>query len=399
MKTHPINKKLLPLCVGLILTLFSGHAIQTIWGYSVYLLLILGLIAFIYSIRVFSGNRINLHRGSLILFILMIICPAIVDFGAGIITYQMFLSFVLVAFFVTDKYDFDKIVPIYLSVMTWVTVIALICHYLLNNTGLLSLLPIMKNVNGIKFGVGIVFNYLVDAPNRNCGMFWEPGLFSTFLSIALVFEILFKKEKPSVVRIILFSIGIISSTSTAGYVLLVFCLLLPFVKKKRSRAAQFFSGFISLSLILAVILIALNLDAIIQGSSLADNEFVTKLLTENLADQSRLKAVTHNISLFLENPLLGAGMETITSQMKYVADTSTSTYMLSLFGVLGASYTIAWVYGIFRQKNLNILTKIVLTVIFMSIINKEPHIQIMFTWCLLFYLLKSSELVPSASDS
>ena len=73
--------------------------------------------------------------------------------------------------------------------------------------------------------------------------------------------------------------------------------------------------------------------------------------------------------------------------IKFVADTSTSTYLLSAFGVLGAFYTIAIIYGILRQKNVGIISKILILIIALLIVNKEPHLQNVFTWILIFYLV------------
>ena len=40
----------------------------------------------------------------------------------------------------------------------------------------------------------VVFNYIKKIPERNCGMFWEPGLFATHLAIATVFELMTKEK-------------------------------------------------------------------------------------------------------------------------------------------------------------------------------------------------------------
>ena len=71
-----------------------------------------------------------------------------------------------------------------------------------------------------------------------------------------------------------------------------------------------------------------------------------------------------------------------------VANTSTSTFLLSVFGLPALSYTVMWIYAALKLPRVNLFSKIVVLVIVLVVINKEPHDQIMFTWCLLFCLLK-----------
>ena len=53
--------------------------------------------------------------------------------------------------------------------------------------------------------------------------------------------------------------------------------------------------------------------------------------------------------------------------------------MLSIFGILGSLYTLFIVYGIFSQKQMNVFVKLLFFFVLVAIVNKEPHINIMFT--------------------
>ena len=316
----------------------------------------------------------------------MVVTTAIVDMGSGINYYIQLITTILAAYCIVCLYPFKKITEYYLKLMTVVSIIALIGYILVNNTSVLEILPKMKNINDVKYGVGIIFNYIVDIPDRNCGMFWEPGLFATHLTCAIVFEMMTKK-KASALRLILFSVCIFTANSSAGFVLWFLCMVLFFVRKKNVVLGHLKTIF-SFVLLIAAIGLILNFDTILAKTALGENEYFIKLSSDSISDSSRNNAISHNLKMFMTDPVFGAGYATVMKNIAHVADTSTSTFLMSIFGVLGMSYTVFIVYGVLKIKNANFLSKILLLVIMIVIVNKEPHHQIFFTWILIFYLSK-----------
>ena len=354
-----------------ILILFSGHALQSVYEYFNFLLIIIATLGFFFLFPDLMKKRSDLLQRAFIIFIVMVALTAIKDLGRGIGSYIIFASVIIIAMWIVKIFSFDEVRDAFLSVMTFTTCVALVGYFLVNNTEFLSFLPTVTNANGVEYGMGIVFNYIKTVPERNCGMFWEPGIFATFLAVSIVFEVLLKRTKANIFHVVLFSIGIITANSAAGFALLPFCLLLFLSKSKKDKWLYYFGAGIAAFLVLLLPIVLLNLDSIIQNSFLGDNEYIQKLLTENLKEQSRLRAITHNISVFLDNPFLGAGIRGAEGQIAHVSDTSTSTYLMSVYGILGASYTIFWIIGVFRQKNLNLITKLLVLLIFFIIVNNK----------------------------
>lgn len=66
---------------------------------------------------------------------------------------------------------------------------------------------------------------------RNSGPFWEPGAFSGFLIIAIIFET-FRNKKLLTKYNTIFYLGIVSTFSTAGYITLIVYLGLYFIFQK-----------------------------------------------------------------------------------------------------------------------------------------------------------------------
>ena len=369
----------------------SGHVIQTLnFSYQIWVYLS-AIIVCIPVFNEYSNKKLNVCNSALLIFSVMIFSTMIVNLGSGRYTYILMLFTIFVAYGITYIYGFEKIIPVYLNIMTVVSAISLLGHFFANNTAMLEFLPSVENINGVEYKTAYIFSYIAELPERNCGMFWEPGLFATHLAFSFVLEIVFKSNRTSFIRILLFTAAMITTNSSAGFVLLILCWGLILVKERKASPTKPFWQIMSIIAFVLLIMVVLNMDSIIENSSLANNEYVAKLLSENVEEQSRIKAISHNLSQFARNPLFGIGFTEAWANIKHVADTSTTTFLLSVFGFLGGFYTIFWIYGIFKMRDINIFTKILLVSIIMSIINKEPHQTILFTWVLMFCFLKKAQ--------
>lgn len=371
--------------------LWSGSPYQTIYPIIEKLQLPIAVIFAVLFVNKYKKKyKCSFYSLSVIVFFLMIFLTWITHINESLTPYIEIAGFIFIAYFITQIFSFKTVIDVYLKVLTLVATVSLFGHFLLNNTDLLNNLPKLTNVNGKAYGIGIIFNYLVEFPRRNCGIFWEPGIYASFLAIAIIFELCFKKSSVNWFRIILFFVTIITSSSSAGFVLFGFCIMLLITnlfKQKKNIFVNIF-GVIAL-IVLAVLLI--NLETIILNNpTLSNNIYVMKLLPENAMNNARYLGLLHNIELFMESPISGCGFYTVIKRMAHVADISTSTYLMSIFGILGLFYTVCWFVGIFRQKHLSIYSRIVIFMSFMVILNKETHIMIILTWIIMFGLLKEN---------
>ncbi len=375
--------------IAVIAILLSGHAAVTLFPiiqYSAYLLaLVVGLLILL-SLK---NSRVTTQSVCLAFFAVMIVCTLVTNWDGTPFYYLWLGCLILSAYGIAEIYSFKTVASFYLKTMTVLSCIALVGYLLVNLTDLMSGLPLFMNTNGIGYRFGLIFNYIEIIPTRNCGIFWEPGLFATHLAIASIFELILH-EKPRLSRLFLFLICIITANSSAGFVLAFLIFMLYFVlkaKKNQSKTQQL----LTFILLVFCILIALNFDTILEQTPLGENAYLQKLSTDSIFSSTRMNAIRHNLSIFLKNPLFGAGVIKVGESIDYVADTSTSAYMMSIFGFMGIGYTLLWIYGIFRQKSFSFFSKLLLTVIVLIILNKEPHHQLLFSWILLFYLIKSPQ--------
>ena len=369
--------------------LFSGSPYTTI---NTDLSMLTVLIAFaILPIMLFFRREKN---GKLLLALLLISIMILIsmishsEFYSR--AYWRLLAVVIIVSYLIEKYGFRNIVKVYLDIMFFVSIISLIGYLLLNFTSLLNNLPSVTNINGVEYGVGIIFNYIKALPERNCGIFWEPGIFASYLALAIAFESIINSNSISWFRILVFVVSIITTTSSAGYVLLIFSLGIVLL---RGRKLSGYKKLLAIIVVIAIAIVAFNIDNIILNTSLAQNKYLIKLTSDRMNQSSRITSIYHNLSIFRKRVLFGAGINSVFNQMSSWADISTSTYMLSIFGVMGSLYTLFIIYGIFSQKNINIFVKLFFFFILISIVNKEPHINIMFTWIIILGMLSDKNAI------
>lgn len=389
-KRFIIKTKSIPILFWIIIVyLFSGSPYTTINTEISMSVVALAVVVFPYILFV-KKRQTNGLLLLIVLVAIMILFPMIWHSEFQSRAYWRVLAIAVLASYLVKKYELNNIIRVFLKVMVIVSVVSLIGYILLNCTSLLNNLPTVKNVNGVEYGIGILFNYIKVYPERNCGIFWEPGIFASYLTLAIVFESITKPKSISWFRILLFVVTIITTTSSAGYALLI--LTIGVVMLRDSRLSGYKKIF-AMCIILVIGAIVLNLDSIILNTALSNNEYLIKLTSTRLSESSRITAIFHNLSIFRKNPLLGAGINSVLSQMSSWADISTTTYMLSIFEIMGLFYTIFIVWGIFSQKHINDFVKLLMFFILVSIVNKEPHINILFTWIIILGMASNTNAV------
>ena len=376
--------------LSIVVIFYSGSAVSIIS--SEYRNSIVYVAAFFFVLRLierrFTVSK-SIRTVFFVYFISMIVMTAVAT------TYSTFylrlFATVYLAYEISERMDCEQFIDIYEKIVLCVTVIALIGYFLVNTLGLGSGLPKFVNVNGEVYRGVFVFNFIERLPERNCALFWEPGLFATALTFALIFELIYQKKK-SLLRIILFVIGIITANSTAGYVMLVLLLVLASMKiQPRRKPVRILLSVVQMAIATAAIAVFLNLDKILVMSGLFKNAAFAKLMSGTLSESQRGRAIQDSFASFMQSPLFGNGAVKIAQGMSYVADTATSVYAMSIFGVLGCGYSILYITGVFKQRNVSLMARIVLLIIVFGILNKEPHLDLLFTWIFGFFLLKKAE--------
>lgn len=145
--------------------------------------------------------------------------------GTGVV----YLGSISVAFFLNTKFvkAFSNVI-LFIAVYSGVIYLATLIPSVYDTLYALSARFVSLNVENAVFDGGganiVIYNFQTDVVldavgfNRNCGPFWEPGMFAFFLSLALFFELFLLENRRKGFRILILSLVLISTFSTGGYV-------------------------------------------------------------------------------------------------------------------------------------------------------------------------------------
>lgn len=234
--------------------------------------------------------------------------------------------------------------------------------------------------------------------NRIQSVFWEPGLFASFLLVGSAFEIIVIKEKHYF-RIITFLFALVLTFSTAGYILylLVIAIFVDelLTEKGKTKLTVIFETAFFPVLIILILVLFIFPD---KFSNILPSVF-NKLVDTNQSFTTRLYSPLINLQIFKKNPVFGSGihganysysMELVNYSEIMDAQTSTTTSLLSKFGVLGIIPTLMLIAGPLGWKKTNVFKRICFVLLLFFIFNKEPHENILFSWILIFYFIFES---------
>ncbi len=248
---------------------------------------------------------------------------------------------------------------------------------------------------------------------RAHSIFWEPGVFASMILISLIFEYYIAAGKVTLVGLGIYIIGFLLSSSTAGF-LLMFMALTGLLWRRSSESKQegendeksleknpkriFNVGVVVF--VLTIALLFVMYDPIVKWFvDINPNIFGKLIETDSETTATRLNVPIVNLEVFFEKPILGWGFTSSSSEIlmristfedaNIVAQTSTSTQIMAAIGIVGIFYSLGFIAHIFSAKklsHLNIEMKIIVAVCMLFIVNKEPHLFIVASWMMLFYV-------------
>jgi hypothetical protein len=158
--------------------------------------------------------------------------------------------------------------------------------------------------------------------------------------LSFVMDLTFEKEVPFW-RALIYHICIFTTASSAGIVLILFCdllLLNRFMDSISNRKVLKYCVFFIVYMLL--LLLFVNLDTFLTLTGLAQQRAYAKLLSDNMGSSARMQALIKNWNLFVQNPIIGSGISNAYRLASNFSDTSTTTFMMVEFGVVGALPTV-----------------------------------------------------------
>lgn len=214
---------------------------------------------------------------------------------------------------------------------------------------------------------------------RNSGCFREPGVFGSFLSIALVLKIIDVKSYKSknhidYIQLIILTIAVFSTLSTTA----VLCLVM-------SAAIYFLDGKVDRKKVIALLLISsATIIFLLKFGSLLFSKFNSSN-TSYIALYERIEGVGSMIKSWLINPLFGAGYTRYYEIVTKGANTISFLVILGEFGILLLALLLYALFKFVKLQRISTFATLCLMIQFIIILNTQYLILMPLMIIIMFY--------------
>lgn len=242
--------------------------------------------------------------------------------------------------------------------------------------------PIILNSMGVRYyNFGLSAVYVDWLKWRNLGIFREPGVYQFFLILALylnndVCDWANRFEYWALNIILGFTM--LTTLAYGGIVEMAILIVVVFFEKGwyRNRNAQLIAvGFI------LTLVIAYNVIHWLDGPLWGEIWMLKHKLSrggDSVTD--RVGSIVVNLDLFLKSPIVGAKVRDILYHPAIFNNTSSSTIIMAMFGLLGATLHIGAWLAMTWKKNRNVLFNLLFALILSMGFNSENLVADFFLW-------------------
>ncbi|WP_161978994.1 hypothetical protein [Streptococcus sp. S784/96/1] len=362
----------------------SGYALNTTdLDFSFPVLLVMLFIQFCLLLTQKIYWDVRLASGCAI-FIVLILISYLVHGGTDSVFFIVKLVLIILSAYLFHLIlSPEEFVHVFIRTMRMITLISLFLYGVRLLLG--SVLPIVINRNGVSYETGIVTFFIEDS-SRLLGIFWEPGILATYIIISLVLMILYHIKRTFTVSIFLLALLLTQSTAGFGLLLLVGVLYLV-------HDIAHFNLKLLFLLVISLILF-IFMENIIEILLYYFPEIFIKLVQKHTSTSTRINSFWLNYQVYMTAPISGLGfsqanylytllMQKTYSQYLVVSQTSTTGYFLASMGISGGIYTWEWFINCMRTPY-PIIEKLIIFILFLLIVNKEPHTLFLATYSIMF---------------
>ena len=292
---------------------------------------------------------------------------------------------IITALLIVKKTSFDKFSDIFIDIIFLLTLYSLIIYAFIF-VGILS--PnILYNMgdNPVYSCAGCVFYKAGDFYRNSC-IFREPGMYMIYINLCIILKLI-RNQKMTIWQIIVFSLGIFSSFSTAGIIVLFMMLIIYMLNmsKKHNKIKYI----VVLAIIVYLVLASEFMNSMV-FHKFSESE-------DNASFLARISSVLIPSSIFLDNPLLGCGFanfekEYMNHSIKlygFNIGTSNSTNTIfNTFAVLGVIPGSFILFSLYKFSKKIRKAKLLLFVGLLLMFSNESMFYSIILYIILLYGLK-----------
>lgn len=261
-------------------------------------------------------------------------------------------------------------------------------------SSIFELFPHLINSKG-KIGYYAIFATLSDfsmtGANRNQGIFWEPGVYQVFLSLAYIFELSENKQKPRNTVLILFLLTILTTYSTTGIIvggaLLIYTLSRSYGKKKYIKFL-----FFTIISIISIIIVVPKLSGFAYYTLISKIEMIFSYQAGvSTVTSSRIDSIIFPLLSLFKSPW-GIGREgylILGEKIGHTMFTCTPVNWLVLYGPLYGLIILRGIWLFFKNDFKSNFDAVFIFIIFVISISSE---DLSFNIILLYMCFKGYEI-------
>lgn len=227
------------------------------------------------------------------------------------------------------------------------------------------------DVNSLGY-VSKAFNY------RNASYFWEPGAFSGYVLLAMLFLVINDDKYDSHKyrrMMIVFIAAILTTLSTAGYVFLPLMLLIHLYRNRALHPLKVTT--IAILLLSASVYAYNHFDFL--GTKIV-GQYVSAAEGHTLAYKTRFGSLLFDMEYIRENPLIGWGLHEKTRYMLHEGETLRGmsngfTGFIVKFGIIGMFLYLSATYGSFLTLTENRKLALFCLIFIVLLLNTQYYLE------------------------
>ena len=335
-------------------------------------------------------SKRNLWLSAYLLITILITSFLHGDFSA-IAVKQILIT--IVAVLIVNKYSWEEFCTAFEKAMVIISVLALFGLFLCQ-TPIIERLPTIVNYNNQTYVSGIFFSVLkyayVGMTKRLHGLFWEPGLFASYLSLAMILLKNENKKKYWITQI-LFAVCLILSRSGAGIAMIPMILIAKIADRSENKLSNLASVLLTVLMVLLFVLAQVGSGFI---ETWVNSNFTIKATDiTNISNYTRTNAILVDLRIAWEHLPFGVGIGGYADEVARYSSimessgTSTITTYLAQYGILGVPIVYLWLKGVFHfSGNRGFLSVFATAALMLTILTKEPHGNLLFMNCVFMYI-------------
>lgn len=373
----------------------SGYALITVGENFSYIFVPLAMYNVYYLIlkKRIIRHKITLSSFIFLLMILMIFLSIVINNNMGLYApYFRFLMVIVNAYAITFRYTISQFWEKFKFLFITISVISLIAYLFFVLLNVTCFLPKVINNNGVMYYNGLIYFAMINDMERNIGVFWEPGIFASFIVIMLLLDPIVEKKIDKKFSLLML-VTLFTTKSTAGILLipLIFIVIISEFKVNNLKKT------LNYLIVSIVSIFFIGYTDIIGNIFNSNSQLFGKIVNKSGSVVTRMNGPVLDLKIFLFSPLLGNGYykyfnywSTMSHEYNLLARTSTLTFFPAVYGISGFLYFYAVANGVYKLRYINKFVNLLVLLVFIFILSKEPHQNNMLMFILIFYMLNEN---------